>query len=53
MIACHPYLIDGDFPAYVVRAELEQLFREAAVVSLHVPLNDETRGLVSTRDCSA
>jgi len=49
VIACDPYLIDGDFPAFVARAELQQLFREADVVSLHVPLTDETRGMVDAR----
>ena len=46
VIACDPYIIDGDFPAYVQRVELEALFEQADIVSLHVPLNDETRGLV-------
>jgi len=46
VIACDPYIIDGDFPAYVGRVGLERLFEEADVVSLHVPLNDETRGMV-------
>jgi D-3-phosphoglycerate dehydrogenase len=50
VIACDPYVGDGDFfPDQVVRVELEALFREADVVSLHVPLNDETRGMVGTR----
>lgn len=49
VIACDPYLIDGDFPAYVERVSKEELFRKADVVSLHVPLNDETRGLVDAR----
>ena len=49
VIACDPYLIDGDFPAYVRRVSKEELFRKADVVSLHVPLNDETRGLVDAR----
>ena len=49
VIACDPYLIDGDFPAYVRRVSKEELFRRADVVSLHVPLNDETRGLVDAR----
>jgi D-3-phosphoglycerate dehydrogenase len=49
VIACDPYLIDGDFPAYVERADLEGLFRVADIVSLHVPLTDETRGLVDGR----
>ena len=46
VIACDPYIIDGDFPAYVGRVGLERLFEEADIVSLHVPLNDETRGMV-------
>jgi len=49
IIACDPYLIDGDFPAYVQRVSKEELFRKADVVSLHVPLNDETRGMVDGR----
>ena len=48
VIAYDPYLIDGDFPAFVERAKtLHALFREADVVSPHVPLNDETRGMVN------
>lgn len=46
VIACDPYIIDGDFPAYVERVGLQQLFERADLVSLHVPLNDETRGMV-------
>ena len=46
VIACDPYIIDGDFPAYVERVTLAQLFETADVISLHVPLTDETRGLV-------
>lgn len=46
VIACDPYIIDGDFPAYVQRVTLGALFEQADVVSLHVPLNDETRGMV-------
>jgi phosphoglycerate dehydrogenase-like enzyme len=49
VIACDPYLIDGDFPAYVERVSKEELFRKADIVSLHVPLNDETRGIVDKR----
>jgi D-3-phosphoglycerate dehydrogenase len=47
VIACDPYIIDGDFPAYVGRVTLEALFEQSDLVSLHVPLNDETRGMVS------
>lgn len=47
VIACDPYIIDGDFPAYVERASLKQLFVESDAISLHVPLNDETHGMVN------
>ena len=47
VIAYDPYLIDGDFPAFVERVrDLHDLFHQADVVSPHVPLNDETRGMV-------
>ena len=46
VIACDPYLIDGDFPAYVERGSLTDVFAQSDVVSLHVPLNAETRGMV-------
>lgn len=49
VIACDPYLIDGDFPLFVERVDLEALFRRADVISLHVPLNDETAGMVDRR----
>ena len=47
VIACDPYLIDGDFPAYVERASIGELFEDSDVVSLHTPLNDETRGMIN------
>jgi D-3-phosphoglycerate dehydrogenase len=46
VVACDPYIIDGDFPAYVERAALRELFAQCDVVSLHVPLTAETRGMV-------
>ncbi len=46
VIAHDPYLIDGDFPAYVERVSLEQLFEQADAVSIHCLLSDETRGMV-------
>lgn len=49
VIAADPYLIDGDFPAFVERAQIDALFRDADVVSLHTPLNDETRGMIGAR----
>jgi len=49
VIACDPYLIDGDFPAYVERSDLADLFAQSDVVSLHTPLNDETRGMIDAQ----
>ena len=46
VIAADPYIIDGDFPAYVERANLTDVFAQADVVSLHVPLTAETRGMI-------
>ena len=47
VVAFDPHIIDGDFPAYVERAAtLADLARQADVVSLHTPLNGETRGLI-------
>jgi phosphoglycerate dehydrogenase-like enzyme len=50
VVAYDPYLIDGDFPAYVERASsLAELAARSDVVSLHTPLNAETRGMVDAR----
>ena len=46
VIACDPYIIDGDFPAFVERGSLTDVFAQSDVVSLHVPLNVETRGMI-------
>src|ERR1700757_5239881 len=47
VIACDPYLIDGDFPAYVERAaDAGALFAASDLVSTHTPLTAETRGMV-------
>jgi phosphoglycerate dehydrogenase-like enzyme len=47
VIAFDPYIIDGDFPAYVERVSKEDLFAQADAISLHVPLNDDTRGMIA------
>jgi len=47
VIACDPYIIDGDFPAYVERGTLAEVFAASDVVSLHVPLTAETRGMIN------
>jgi D-3-phosphoglycerate dehydrogenase len=49
IIACDPYLHDSDFPPFVRRVDRDALFGEADVVSLHVPLNAETRGIVGAK----
>lgn len=49
VIANDPYLIDGDFPAYVERVSQEELFRQADAISIHCLLTDETRGMVDGR----
>jgi D-3-phosphoglycerate dehydrogenase len=47
VVAYDPYLIDGDFPPYVERAAtLDALASRADLVSVHTPLNDETRGMI-------
>jgi phosphoglycerate dehydrogenase-like enzyme len=43
---CDPYIAAGDFPGGVEPLSRERLFAEADVLSLHVPLNDETRHIV-------
>jgi D-3-phosphoglycerate dehydrogenase len=49
VIACDPYIQDYRFAQGVERVSNDALFREADVVSLHVPLNDETRGAANAR----
>jgi D-3-phosphoglycerate dehydrogenase len=49
VVACDPYIIDGDFPAYVERRGLAAVFAESDVVSLHVPLNSETREMIGAK----
>jgi D-3-phosphoglycerate dehydrogenase len=48
IVAFDPYLIDGDFPAYVERApDLHGLLAMSDVVSIHAPLTAETRGMLN------
>jgi phosphoglycerate dehydrogenase-like enzyme len=50
VIAYDPYIIDGDFPAFVERVtSKEDLFKQANVVSLHTPLNSDTQGMVNAQ----
>src|ERR671910_60686 len=45
-LGCDPYLGEDAWPEGVERASLEEVFSESLLVSLHAPLNEETRGLV-------
>jgi phosphoglycerate dehydrogenase-like enzyme len=47
IIACDPYIPKADFDGRAEPVALEQLFRDADILSLHVPLNDETRHIVN------
>jgi phosphoglycerate dehydrogenase-like enzyme len=50
VVAYDPYLIDGDFPAYVERMRsLEALAAQSDIVSLHTPLDRTTRGMIARR----
>jgi D-3-phosphoglycerate dehydrogenase len=49
VVACDPYIIDGDFPAFVERRDLAGVIVEGDVVSLHVPLTAETRGMIDAK----
>ena len=50
VVAYDPYIIDGDFPAYVERARsLADLAGQVDVVSLHTPLTAETRGMINAQ----
>jgi D-3-phosphoglycerate dehydrogenase len=50
VVAYDPYLIDGDFPAYVEReSSLTDLAAQSDVVSVHTPLTAETRGMIDGR----
>jgi phosphoglycerate dehydrogenase-like enzyme len=49
VVAFDPYLIDGDFPAYVERARaLDEVATRSDVVSLHTPLDATTRGMIGS-----
>lgn len=47
IIACDPHIMSYDFAPYVERVDMPALFTQSDVISLHTPLNDETRGIVN------
>ncbi len=49
IVACDPYIPDTDFQACVERVGHEDLWRESDVVSLHLPLTEQTRGIACAR----
>lgn len=49
ILACDPYIPDSDFPPFVERVTLADLWRESDAVSLHVSLTAETRGIAGAR----
>jgi phosphoglycerate dehydrogenase-like enzyme len=49
VLAHDPYKIDGDFAPYVSPVSLDDLFSQCDVISIHAPLNDETRAIVNAR----
>lgn len=48
-----PYLPDGEWPAGVVRRDVDELFARSDVVSLHLPLTEGTRGIVTAERLAA
>jgi D-3-phosphoglycerate dehydrogenase len=51
VIACDPYISAHEFEAVGVRpVDLDELLAHADVVSLHVPLTDETHHLIGARE---
>ena len=47
VVGCDPYL--SDWPSGIRRLSLDDLLRESDIVSVHVPLTDETRHLIGER----
>lgn len=49
ILACDPYIPDADFTGRAQRVTQSELFGQSDVLSLHVPLTDETRGIANAR----
>ncbi|QJR36637.1 phosphoglycerate dehydrogenase [Gemmatimonas groenlandica] len=52
VVAFDPYIADERFTALRVRraASLDALIAESNILTMHVPLNDETRGMIGKRE---
>jgi phosphoglycerate dehydrogenase-like enzyme len=46
VVGCDPFADDGGWPAAVPRLGLDRCLRESEVISLHLPLSPQTRGLI-------
>lgn len=54
VLAYDPYLSDGEIEARgATKVDLATLLAESRVVSIHCPLNDETRGMIGERELAA
>lgn len=50
VIACDPYIPDETFQRHgAVKVDLDTLLRESDIVSVHVPKNKETSGMISAK----
>jgi D-3-phosphoglycerate dehydrogenase / 2-oxoglutarate reductase len=49
LLACDPYLPESEFPSDVQRCTLEELLTGVDILSLHVPLTEETRHLLDAK----
>jgi phosphoglycerate dehydrogenase-like enzyme len=47
VMACDPYLPESAWPDNILRVDHDELFRQSDVISLHVPLTDETHNMVN------
>lgn len=48
-----PYLPSGDWPSGIVKVDLDEFWANSNVVSLHLPLTEQTRHLVDGRSLSS
>jgi D-3-phosphoglycerate dehydrogenase len=46
LLACDPYISDAEVPDDVRRVPLEELLEQSDILSLHVPLTEETRHIL-------